>query len=154
MGTSQLREILEKKTTAVPSSVKIDMKTGVTVACSGLLLFALIYAICGIWARGYPLVDPAATAVWYVVSYLIIFIGILIVLPEIVGHFLTRLRKSTATSVSFETLSKPREAEERYAFYLSGLEELKSAAKIDEETYRRLREEYGKKLKEAIEAAG
>jgi len=73
---------------------RIGLRTGGIIASSGLLMFVLIYATSTVFVKGYPLVDPVTIGVWYVVSYVVMFFGMLVVLPEIIGHLISRIGKA------------------------------------------------------------
>ena len=73
---------------------RIGLRTGGIIASSGLLMFVLIYAISTVFVKGYPLVDPITIGVWYVISYIVMFIGMLVALPEIIGRLISRIGKA------------------------------------------------------------
>jgi len=73
---------------------RIGLRTGGIIASSGLLMFVLIYAISTVFVKGYPLVDPVTIGEWYVVSYIVMFIGTLVALPDIIGRLISTIGKA------------------------------------------------------------
>jgi len=73
---------------------RIDLRTGAIIASSGLLMFVLIYTISTVFVKSYPLVDPVTIGVWYIISYIVMFIGMLVALPEIIGRLISRIGKA------------------------------------------------------------
>jgi len=85
---------------------RIGLRTGGIIVSSGLLMFVLIYAISTIFVKGYPLVDPITIGVWYVISYIVMFIGMLVALPEIIGRLISRIGKAPSLHEETQVLGE------------------------------------------------